>query len=179
MRRSFSVAFALFVCVLAIAWTTLAVAAPPSFPEWAHPITDKPFVGVVTTQSVVAVTVDDIRSGWLGRAMADAFVDNGLPVSFFCVSSQLATEDAQYDALRGVERSVTPPAGRKIQVQVRKFRANGTTISVKSTSMKPTASGHWSLRLGLARGTYRVRGTVSSGSMYGSGVSRWFKFRVR
>lgn len=102
MRRAISIMLAGTVLLGFAGTAALALGTPP-FPDWATPIVGRPFVGVITTQTVVALTIDDVRTGPLGRTMADAIVSHGLRGTYFCVSSELATEDAQYSQQLGIE----------------------------------------------------------------------------
>lgn len=95
----------LALATLAVTWLScgVAFAETPAFPSWASGIVGHPFVGVITTSPVVALTIDDVRTSRLARTMADELTAAGLHASYFCVASELSTDDALYEASRGIE----------------------------------------------------------------------------
>lgn len=92
----------MFGCML-IASTASANETTPTLPAWTAPIIGHPFVGIVTKEPVIAVTIDDVRASDVTTPFADTLVKNGIHASFFCVVSAMSTETARYCADRGIE----------------------------------------------------------------------------
>ena len=57
---------------------------------------------MVTSRKIVALTIDDIRTSET-ETMTDELVKYGLKVTLFCITSELATAEAQYATATGME----------------------------------------------------------------------------